>query len=268
VQSAGELAQKMDYFTEKSWWRNRNFETGTNAKAPQALWLFKDTALGDVLGLQEHVNKGEDRASYLKMDPRWSWFFGSMPGFEPALADVSAFFRTPEQEGGLPEFTPGRGAARQVGFPVYDVPLLDAKRQTYEFRKALAKSAPASMTEVGGQLVPDNTTFMGREIAGFMDRAKHLARTQKGMTVKQADEYALELARLKYPNEWRILTLQDRLQRWTDWLTAIDEGKDELTRGEQQSVTLAARRADASRTDHYQKRKEREQLAKLGLKLP
>jgi hypothetical protein len=267
VQAFGELAMQSDFFTEKDWWKNKNSETGSNAKAPAALWwVYTEpgmkgglSALSDLLGLKPVIDRKTGDATHLTMNPAWAWFFGSLPGLDPLMTDVSAFFTPPKKEGVInakPEFDLKRGLSRQAGFPVYDVPVDDAKRQIYDFRKALSKSADglsgsALYVDDFGRVAPSNRTWRGQKMRADLDSWEAQARGQ-GMTAKQAKAAAMDKAKLTYGSEWRILTLQDRLEAWEEYLVRLEEGGDEVSKAVKADIEQLARRADYSRTQRYQ----------------
>lgn len=277
VQAIGELAQKSDYFTQKDWWKDKNAETGSNAKAPTALWwLYAEpgskggiAALSDLLGLKPVLDPKTGEATHLTMNPSWAWFFGSLPGVEPLLTDVSAFFTPPKGEGTInarPELDLKKGLLRQAGFPVYDVPMDTAKTQIYEFRKALTKSADglsgsALYIDSFGRVSPSKSTWRGQKMRADLDSWEAKARAQ-GATAAQAKAAAMDKAKLVYPNEWRILTLQDRLEAWTAYVNRIEEGGDEVSKALKVDIEQLARRADYSRTQRYQDRKNEALLPK------
>lgn len=267
IQAIPELALRHDMFTDKPWWKDKNAQAGSNAKAPSVLWWFYAepdkkgglSALSDLLGLKP-VTGPDGNAQYLTMDPAWSWFFGALPGLEPALSDVGAFFRPPqgELEGAAPrpELDLVKGAARTAGFPIYDVPMDGAKSQTFEFRKALGKSADglsggALMVTDTGRIAPSKTTWRGQKMRADMDSWEAQAKAS-GMGARQAHEAAMDKMRVAYQSEWRLLSLQDRLDAWTEYLVRMEQGGEELSEQVKADVEMMARRADYNRVQRYQ----------------
>lgn len=261
MQAPIEAALKYDLFTEKDWWRNQNAETGSNMKAPTALWIFKDTAFGDALGLREDTRTGT-----LKISPTASWVFGALPGVEPAMTDVSAFFRTPKAEGELPELDLTKGFFRVGGIPVYTVDPEEGKSTLRELKAALAQSANKvagnSLADEHGRVFVAINTFKGQEIRAWQERVKNNYRAQ-GMTAAQAQNAMMDAMKGVYPTEWKMLTMQARLDRWEQWILSLEKGEAELNKQEQELVGLAIRRADASRVERFERAEERKKLAKL-----
>lgn len=267
VQGAVERVLEYDLFTDKPWWQDRNAKADSNIKAPNALGWFEGTPIGDVLRLEPVTDKGDPGVKYYKISPEWAWFFSMVPGLEPALGDVSAFFRNPEDGSRAPRLSLDRGFARTAGFPMYDVAEETGKRQIYDFRNALIKQADQTGTlrTIGGRVVPTDTTLAGQQLRQWRDgRIAHHRR--QGMKAVDAERQMLNEMVSRYPDEGRIMLLQDRLERWEKYILAITEGKDELTKAEGERIGLIARQADASRIERDQRAQERKRMAKLGLR--
>lgn len=273
MQSAGEIAFKYDFFQDKPWWRDRNAQTGSNAKAPSSLWWFYDDGsnsglqgkITDLLGLEAKLNP-DGTPKYLSMNPYWSWFFGALPGVEAGMADASAFFTSPKKEGGMPELDPAKGIMRQGGMPVYDVPVETAASQIYDFKRAVMQDASGlsggSLYAEGGQVTPNKNNWRGSEIRSYLERAEGQARLQ-GMGADAARAHAREKLHERFPQEARLLALWDRLEAWESYLIQVEKGPD-LTPQQQRAVELVARRADYNRLDKYEKRKLDELIARAG----
>lgn len=265
IQAIAEAGLKKDLFTNHDWWKDRNAEAVSQAKAPTAFWwLYGDNAISAALGLKA---VGKKDGQYLTMDPRWSWFFGAVPGLETTLTDVSAFFSSPlltEGEAPAPDITPFRGILRQAGFPLYEVPLEKGKEQVYQLKAALVKDADktAGLTAFNGRVVPAKN-FRGQQISADMQRWRDAARLQK-MTPTQIDQYVSERLLKHYPQEGRVLALQDKVEAWEKYLIQIDKGI-EIEAGLANDLERIARRAETSRISEFELREKREKERKLGL---
>lgn len=278
IQAIPEFALKHDLFTDKPWWRDKNAKTGSNAKAPSALWWFysdpSDTSFGsgtrsaisEFLGLKATQTK--TGTPYLTMDPTKSWMFGLIPGAEPALTDVSAFFSAPEA-GGAPKVEGIKGGMRQLGLPIYNVNIDTAKSDIYEAKQALMqdadKLAGGSLYAENGQIRPNNKTVRGQEIASYLARVESQARAQ-GMNARDAKALALTKMEAKYPTEWRALTLYQRLEAWEDYLIRLEKGESEVDKELASAIMLTARRGDYNRVAKDAAKQDKKRLDKLELK--
>lgn len=65
------------------------------------------------------------------------------------------------------------------------------------------------------------------------------------------------------PTEWRIIKLQDRLNRREADLHAIAMGQSQFRKAEQESAVNTARKVDASRTQRFDRAEERRKRAEL-----
>lgn len=260
VQAVGEAATQFDVFTEKPWWRDRNAKTGSNAKAPTALWWFysdpDDNSFGsgvrskitEFLGLRAvHGARG---SAYLTMDPAKAWLFGLVPGLDPVMNDVSAFFTPPAEGSARPGVDVVKGLSRMAGTPIYEVPLETGKQDVYQARQALLydadKLAGGALYAENGQLRPNTKTARGRELASFIERAENQAKLQ-GATQTQAHMVAMQKVNQRYPTEARYLMLYDRIEAWEKYLIALEKGDGELDEQIARSVMMVARRSDYNR---------------------
>lgn len=269
VQAGVELATKKDAFTGLDWWKDRNADKGiSQAKAPTVLWwMHGDNPVSKVLGLQKRPIQGGKGGQYLVMDPRWAWLMTAIPGAETNMADVSAFFRSPDIDAGdepMPKLSLGRGVARVAGVPLYEVPLEDGMRQVFELKAALTKSAYSlaggSLSESGGRLVPSKT-YRGTELRAAMERWTARAKAQ-GMTPAAAKRDMMDRMKQHYPAEWRVLEFQQRVEGWEQYLLNLRDGvmidkdlADETVRN--------ARKASTSRVSEFQLRKDTAEERKL-----
>lgn len=269
VQAGVERFTKKDAFTGLDWWKDRNADKGiSQAKAPTVLWwMHGDNPVSKALGLQKRPIQGGKGGQYLVMDPRWAWLMTAIPGAETNMADVSAFFRSPDIDAGdepMPKLSLGRGAARVAGVPLYEVPLEDGMRQVFELKAALTKSAYSlaggSLSESGGRLVPSKT-YRGTELRAAMERWTAQAKAQ-GMTPAAAKRDMMDRMKQHYPAEWRVLEFQQRVEGWEQYLLNLRDGvmidkdlADETVRN--------ARKASTSRLSEFQLRKDTAEERKL-----
>lgn len=277
IQAIPELAMQHDLFTNKPWWRDKNAKTGSNAKAPTALWWFysdpSDTSFGsgarsavsEFFGLK--ATQTRTGTPYLTMDPMKSWMFGLIPGAEPAMTDVSAFFTAPET-GTRPEVDVVKGGTRQLGLPIYNVTVDTAKSDIYEAKQALMqdadKLAGGSLYAESGQIRPNNRTYRGQEIASFLDRAEKQARAQ-GMSATDAKALAMKKMEAVYPSEWRVLTLYERLRAWEDYILRLEQGESEVDKQLASAIMLTARRGDYNRVARDAAKQDKQRLDSLML---
>lgn len=225
VQSAGELVQGMDYFTGKDW---RNEHGESQIKAPIGMYWLKDTALGKLFNLKEQNNRPEEGGGvrYVTMSPEWAWFFGALPGVEPAMQDLSSFV-DPRKADVDNTLSLRAGALRQAGLPVYSVHEESAQqKQLSQIHKALQKEVvdlPGHALAVSdfGNLYPNPRTDKGALLKADIEKWKAEAQQmgQGGVSDPRSKAYVDRKLAAKYPDEFRILDLWRRKDAWGDYLS-------------------------------------------------
>lgn len=192
--------------------------TGPDGKsrvhAPIGLRFLLNTPVGNTLGLREYAPEGEIR--YLTIDPTWATILGMTPGLEPALTDASSFV-DPRQADVKGELSLKKGIVRQLGVPLYSVPVDDktlrsAREGQAALKQAILDKTPALIMR-GDWVTADKTTLRGRELAKDWARAKQqaeLAGLKQGSP--QYRLYVATLLKRDYPQEYEYINLGEKLR--------------------------------------------------------
>jgi hypothetical protein len=216
IGAAYEKMTETETFSNERWWSDPRNRVGSRLKAPAGYYWLEGTALGNFLGVEV---VSEDTATGPKvkqvfMDPEKANILSFIPGFEPAMTDVSSFADPRKQA--EPGFTPGKGALRSLGVPVYSVEQQnDLQREAKKFRRLLADSIDAmpgnALASNGNNVYPNKNSERGRKIKELRDSLYDQAR-QQGMDKKAANEWTYQHLATQYPDEARLLRLDAQIR--------------------------------------------------------
>lgn len=144
------------------------------------------------------------------------------------------------------------------------MPEATARPQLADLRKWHAKVADS---ETGGALEASNggvtasdNNLRGRKLGEWLGAARAEAKARR-MEPPQAEDWVMGPMSTTCPSEWRILKLQDRLNRRENDLHAIAKGESQFRKAEQESAVNTARKVDASRTQRFDRAEERKKRA-------
>ena len=216
IGAAYERMTETETFSNERWWSDPKNRVGTKLKAPAGFYWLEKTPLADYLGLKVVDEPSVDgrRIKQVYMDPEKANILSFIPGFEPAMTDASSFMDPRKQA--EPGFSPGKGALRMLGVPVYSVEQQnDLKREAKQFRRLLADSIDAmpgnALASNGNNVYPNKNSERGRKLKELRDSLYDQARSQ-GMDKKAANEWTYRHLATQFPDESRWLKLDAQIR--------------------------------------------------------
>lgn len=209
VSGAMEAAQQRDFFTGKPWYNPHTKQS--QVKAPAVLsWLGEDSALGKFLEIKKHVDPDDpNRITHFTMDPEVASTLGFIPGFDPAIQDVSSF--ADPRASDLGPLSLKKGASRAVGLPVYTFQKFDdADKLKFEYGKffdalgeEVARTPSLGLRYANESVVIDTKSEKGQEMAYDLKR----------WTAEHGEKVAQKKFDAKYDRQSTLIALAKKVRQ-------------------------------------------------------